>query len=78
MADLNVEFYGVFAEITGTDKLLLSNIENTIGLKQILFQKYPALKKFNCMIAIDNKIVNDNIELYNVKCFSFMPPFSGG
>jgi molybdopterin converting factor small subunit len=43
-----------------------------------IIEMYPALATATFKVALNNKLVNDNIEIAENSIIAFMPPFSGG
>jgi molybdopterin synthase sulfur carrier subunit len=43
-----------------------------------LMKNYPSITQYSYSIAVNNSIVNQNVELKNGDVIALMPPFSGG
>ena len=75
---MEILFFGQLTDITKASSIQMNGISDLIALKKHLFEKYPGLSAFNIMIAVDNRLVNDNVELADSSVIAFMPPYSGG
>ncbi len=76
--NINLLFFGRLVEITGTDKLNISNVETTDELKLRLGELYPALNEITCSVAVNKNIVQTNVSLQDGDTVALLPPFSGG
>lgn len=75
---MEVLFFGQLTDITNTSSIRVEDQTDLNALKKYIFQQYPHLSNSNFIIAVDNKLVNDNIKLYEHSVVAFMPPYSGG
>jgi molybdopterin synthase sulfur carrier subunit len=75
---VNIIIFGQIADITGTNNLTLSNVNDTDELLQKLKIAYPALHASKFVVAVDKKVVKENTALYNNNTIALLPPFSGG
>lgn len=78
MAKLNITFFGVLSEITGSSKITIENVNNTDELKSSLLNKFPEFNKHNLLLAVNNKQIKTTTALNEGDSISVMPPFSGG
>lgn len=78
MANINVVFFGVLAELANASELMFENINHTDELTEQLILRFPEFKKHTLLIALNNTIVKQNTELKNGDTVSIMPPFAGG
>lgn len=78
MCEVTIQFYGVLAEIAGTKKTTFKDIDSVALLKNHVSSTYPKMNNHNYIVAVDNKITNDNLTFNNGCTISLMPPFSGG
>ena len=69
---------GQLEELTGNDFLFLEGIKDIASLREKLHELYPELSKKKYFIAIDRKLVSENIPLLKSHEIALMPPFSGG
>jgi molybdopterin converting factor small subunit len=75
---MEVLFFGQVTDITNTSSLLVDTCEDLDVLKYLLFNQFPNLADAKLLIAVDNKIVHENISLNENSKISFMSPYSGG
>jgi molybdopterin synthase sulfur carrier subunit len=75
---MNVIIFGQLTDITGCDKLTLSGIADSNELQNEMNRRYPALKTARYIIAIDKKVIRNNISLHDNSTIALLPPFSGG
>jgi sulfur-carrier protein len=76
--DIEVSFFGQLTDITQCSTLFINNPGNVEKLKVQLIEKYPGLAQSKFAIAVNNKIVQENIAISDHSKIAFMPPFSGG
>ena len=74
----NIIIFGQLTEITGTSNLELTGITDTNSLVKELNRKYPGLANVKYMIAVDKKMVTENVVFNEYSTIALMPPFSGG
>jgi molybdopterin synthase sulfur carrier subunit len=75
---IEVMFFGQLTDITGSSKISVEDVTDTDSLKQKLFQQFPSLSAAKFRVAVDNKLINDNMRIEQGAKIAFMPPFSGG
>lgn len=75
---MEVLFFGQVTDITKTSSLLMETCEDLNGLKSLLYKQFPNLENAKLLIAVNNKIVHENISLNENSKISFMSPYSGG
>ena len=79
--DLRVLFFGISADLTEQQQILLS-VKNNLSLnelKLILKEKYPKLKNLSSYaIAVNEEYVNYDIFLKPNDVIAIIPPVSGG
>ncbi len=76
--DVNIISFGAIKDITGSNNIVLQNINDTNQLVHQLEELYPALSNIKYAIAVDKKIVSGKTQLYNNATVAILPPFSGG
>jgi len=74
---INILIFGQLADITG-NTLSLENVTDTNTLVKELHSLYPVLSDSKYMIAVNNKMVNENTILNANSTVALLPPFSGG
>ncbi len=70
--------FGQVASVTGNSLLLNEYVADTDSLKAVLQHKYPALAEMKYALAIDKKMVHENMALNGNVTVALLPPFSGG
>lgn len=75
---IEVLFFGQLTDITGCSSLSMENPGTLYELKKQALVKYPGLSQSKFVIAINNKISNEDELISNYSKIAFMPPFSGG
>nr|WP_314897001.1 MoaD/ThiS family protein [uncultured Flavobacterium sp.] len=68
--------FGQIAEITGKEFSVGANDVNE--LKSTLNKQFPPLAERKYAIAVNKKLVNDNLTLTENDTVALMPPYSGG
>ena len=74
---INIIIFGQLADIAGST-LSLENVTDTNSLVKELHSLYPELSDSKYMIAVNNKMVNENKILSENSTVALLPPFSGG
>jgi sulfur-carrier protein len=75
---VNIIIFGQIADITGTDKLTVEDVNDTNALTKQLQDRFPRLSNIKYAIAVDKKIIKENTALSNNNTIALLPPFSGG
>jgi len=68
--------FGQIAEITGKEFAIEAN--NILALKAALLEEFPALAEKKYAVAVNKKLVADNVTLLENDTVALMPPYSGG
>ncbi|HLD52540.1 MAG TPA: MoaD/ThiS family protein [Sediminibacterium sp.] len=76
--DVQVIFFGSIIDITLVDSVLLNNCTDLDSIVNDLIERYPALANKKYFIAVNQKMVHENIKLKMGDTVALMPPFSGG
>lgn len=76
--EINIILFGQLTDIAGTGNLVLTDIADTNDLVKELNRKYPAFVNAKYMIAVDKKVVTENVEIKEHNTIALMPAFSGG
>lgn len=74
---INIQVFGQLCEVIG-EQLTLENIPDTDTLTKTLNEKYPTLLAIKYLLAVDKKLVIENVSLTNDSSIALMPAFSGG
>jgi len=75
---VEIRFFGQLTDLTKTEKVLIEDMRDTNIMINKIMEMYPALANATFKVALNNKLVNDNIEITENSIIAFMPPFSGG
>lgn len=76
--DVQVIFFGSIIDITLVDSVLLNNCTDLDSIVNDLIERYPSLANKKYFIAVNQKMVHENIKLKMGDAVALMPPFSGG
>jgi sulfur-carrier protein len=75
---IHIMFFGQISEITGTDHLLVENVDDTDQLLARLNTMFPVLINMKYIMAVDKKMITGNTPLGENCTVALLPPFSGG
>jgi molybdopterin synthase sulfur carrier subunit len=76
--NIEIKYFGMLAEVTGcTSEILELQVSPVSGLKELLFEKYPALQQKDFRIAQNQELVSEEALLTGQE-IAILPPFSGG
>jgi len=75
---VNIIIFGQLTDITGTGHLMLTGVTDTNTLVAELNRQYPGLADARYMLAVDKKVVTENVVINEHNTIALMPPFSGG
>ncbi len=75
---IQIKIFGQLAEITGNNELHLQNVSDTDSLRKKLVSDYSKLQHCSFVIAVDKKIVTENLPLNAGDVVALLPPFAGG
>jgi sulfur-carrier protein len=76
--EINVLFFGVLAEVTGTYHKHYRGIESFGDLRYRIEDDFPEIVHYNFRIAVNNEIINDDPLLSQGDEIAYLPPFAGG
>ncbi len=76
--ELTILAFGQIADITGRTTWQLSGIKDTDELKKFLHSEFPSLSSVHYRLAVNRRLVQDNIPLSQGDTVALLPPFSGG
>lgn len=74
---MDIKLFGLIAEKAGTDSLRVSAADLN-GLRKALEERIDGLAGLSYAIAVDRKIVRDNVALGGSEEIALLPPFAGG
>ena len=76
---VNILFFGSLADVAdGKSEIQLEDVPDINSVKSVLFEKFPELVDYTFRIAVNQKILSDNITLSDNDVVALMPPFAGG
>ncbi|MCC7455285.1 MAG: MoaD/ThiS family protein [Crocinitomix sp.] len=77
--NVTVLFFGMLAEVTQTSVLELNtNSMHLTDFQNEVLNLFPDLKKMSFKIAVNEKIVEEDVPLTAFSKIAFLPPFAGG
>ena len=76
--EIQVFFFGSLVEVTAVSFRKVNESTDTDSLQQLLHQHYPGLQSCKYLIAVNQKMIQQNTQLKNGDTVALMPPFSGG
>lgn len=74
---LTITTFGQLAELS-SPTIILENITDISMLKKKIEELYPSLQNVKYAIAVNRKIIKNNIALDATSTVALLPPFSGG
>lgn len=74
---VNIIIFGQLCELLG-ENLVLNDITDTNSLTETLNKRFPKLADSKYVMAVNKKVVTENISLTNNSTVALLPPFSGG
>lgn len=74
---MDIKLFGLIAEKAGTDSLRVS-AGDMHELRKVLEERIEGLAGLSYAIAVDRKIVRDNVKLGGSEEIALLPPFAGG
>lgn len=75
---MKIEIFGQLVDIIGGSSLEIDTLASTDELKSKLFELYPLLKQKTFLIALNQKIINQNSSIEKESEIALLPPYSGG
>jgi sulfur-carrier protein len=76
--EVKVLFFGVLADISGTAIKHYSDVRSTGDLKLRIQDDFPEIVHYNFRIALNNAIIDKEVDLKSGDEVALMPPFAGG
>ena len=74
--EIKIIAFGSIAELTG--KEITVQASNVASLKVTLQELFPELSDRKYAVAVNMKVVQENLELKQNDTVALMPPYSGG
>jgi len=75
---VKVLFFGVLAEVTGTNCKHYMDVGSIGDLKLRIQDEFPEVVHYNFRISLNNEIINNDPLLNDGDEVALMPPFAGG
>ncbi len=75
---VEVHFFGQLTDKAGVSVVQIDHPGSLSQLKHILLNQYPSLHDAKFIIAINNKVVTEEVTIPDDCIIALMPPFSGG
>lgn len=72
-----VQLFGMIAEKAGSEAIE-ADASSLEGLRDVLRSKVPGLDGLSYAIAVDRRIVKDDLPLTGNEEIAVLPPFAGG
>lgn len=76
--EVKVLFFGVLAEVTGTNFKNFRDVKSIGDLKLRIQDDFPEVVHYNYRISLNNEIINNDPKLKEGDEVALMPPFAGG
>ena len=79
--EITLKYFGIIADITGKKEevVFIEKKSNTLKKLQSKIEvKYPKILVINYSMAVNEKFLQNDIELKNKDIVAFLPPFAGG
>lgn len=73
-----VLFFGQLTDITQISEMVIDDVTDVNSLTEKLILLFPSLATSKYLIALNNKVVVDNLLIPENSKVVLMPPFSGG
>ena len=75
---MNIMVFGQLEDITGASIISIDEVADTEQLLNSLYIRFPQLKQKKILIAVDQKIIQENTVINDQSTVALLPPFSGG
>lgn len=76
--EVNVLFFGVLAEVTGTSFKNYRDVNSLGDLKLRIQDDFPEIVHYDFCISYNSEITDKDMPLQSGDEIAFIPPFSGG
>ena len=76
--EVKVLFFGVLAEVTGTNFKHFRDVKSIGDLKLRIQDDFSEVVHYNYRISLNNEIINNDPKLKDGDEVALMPPFAGG
>jgi len=75
---IKIRLFGVLADKVSQGFIELEFSNDSESLLRLAYLQFPALAETKFILAINNKVVNSNQQIFKGDEIAFLPPFSGG
>jgi molybdopterin synthase sulfur carrier subunit len=75
---MEIIFFGQLADMAGAAACRIEGVQDTTMLTAKLESMFPGLENVKYMLAVNRKMVQENVPLTGNETIALMPPFSGG
>ena len=75
--EIDILFFGQLTDITRSNAIKIENPGSINRLREEVLELYPALRQSKFVIALNNKIIQDDAAIEPKSTIALMPPFSG-
>ncbi|MCX6325611.1 MAG: MoaD/ThiS family protein [Bacteroidia bacterium] len=76
--EIKVLFFGVLAEVTGTNCKHYREVRSIGDLKHRIQDDFPEVVHYNYRFSLNDEIINNDPKLNDGDEVALMPPFAGG
>ncbi len=76
--EIDVIFFGVLTEVTGTNRKHYRDIKSFSDLKRRIEDDFPEIVHYSYRIAVNNEITDEEPMLNRDDEVAYLPPFAGG
>jgi sulfur-carrier protein len=76
--EVKVLFFGVLAEVTGTNCKYFRDVKSLGNLKLRIEDDFPEVVHYNFRISLNNELTDKDLLLNDGDEVALMPPFAGG
>lgn len=78
MHKIEIRFFGQLTDLTKSEVIFLEDLSDTEQVKKRVLELYPALATTSFMMALNNTMIKEKMNIDSNSVIAFMPPFSGG
>jgi molybdopterin synthase sulfur carrier subunit len=75
---VKVLFFGVLAEVTGTNCKHFRDVKSLEDLKIRIYDDFPEVANYNFRISVNNELKDYEVDLKEGDEVALLPPFAGG
>ena len=78
MHKIEIRFFGQLTDLTKSEVIFLEDLSDTEQVKKRVLELYPSLAITTFMMALNNTMIKEKMNVDANSVIAFMPPFSGG